>query len=380
MIRSRLANYLSNCNKLDSMKKTCGFADYTALMYWSDDELEELGRLSVEYSGNPISNNELVTPTQNEMSVEKISREFDDLKEYNAPEKKCSTSWATAAVKAAEAALDYRVELSAKQLMECLPKDMGFADGCDGVHPKKVMDYLLEEGLVAKDDFTTCDALDGLKKYYFTPNTPEVPTAGGLMNFLVTENKPVFVMVAVNLQKLMFVKNMTDIKDSVKCGGYQPSLYGVLTGYKYYDNSKSGWWEVVTHIVPGEEVTVKMPITSNMYNANYAGIAAYAFTLSEVMVCGGDLVISSDDECDRLSDYVTWRSLTVNADLCGSVTSDLVIANSPCLEEVTFKTGSVQNINSVTISNNEKLNKINAENGAFRNAKSLVMESMIVMN
>lgn len=70
----------------------------------------------------------------------------------------------------------------------------------------------------------------------------------------------------------------------------------------------------------------------------------------------------------------------MNEGLCGSVISDLVIANSPCLEEVTFKTGSVQNINSVTISNNKKLNKISAENGAFRNANSLVMESKIVMN
>ena len=283
MNRTQLANYLTRCESLIKKKKTCGFADFTALMDWSEEELDELGKLSVEYSGSPIMYDDAPEPTLNEMNVEKRSREFEGLKDHNESGKVCSTSWATAAIKAAEAALDYVVELSEEQLFTCLPKDLGFADGCDGIHPKKVMDYLLEEGLVEKKAFNGCDKLDGLERFHFNSNTPSHPTAGGLMNLLADDKKPAFVMMAIDIKKLVYVKDMSNVKDSIKCAGYQPSLYGVVTGYKYYSNSQSGWWEVVTHIVPGEEVIVKIPITSNMANANYAGIAAYAFTLSELI-------------------------------------------------------------------------------------------------
>ena len=394
IIRDHVDTFVTRCRSLNDMKKTCGFADFTALMDWSDEELQELGRLNVEYSGVPIMYDDAPEPTQDEMSVDKISREFDKLEDYNAPEKKCSTSWATAAVRAAEAALNYRVELSEEQLFTCLPKDLGFADGCDGIHPKKVIDYLNEEGLVAKDDFNGCDKLDGIRKYHFTPNTPEVPTAGGLMNLLVTENKPVFVMMAVDIKKLTFVKNMTDVKDSVKCGGYQPSLYGVLTGYKYYSNSQSGWWEVVTNVIPGEEIVMKIPITSNMANANYAGIAAYAFTLTEVLACEDDLVISTEDDCNQFDSINHLRSITVNEGMCNSMTSDLVIANAFCLKEFIVKKNALNNLNSLTIDSNNKLVKIETENGvydssapqgekdigAFLNVKTVVIKSRMIID
>ena len=281
MIRDHKPYFISNCNRLISKKHVFRFADFSALMDWSDEDLEELGRLDVEYSGIPVLYPESF-PNQDEMSVEKRSRDFLDLIEYNSPEKKCSTSWVTAAIRAAEAALNYRVELSEKQLFECLPKDADYNDGCEGVHPKKLMQYLLEDGLVEKNAFTDCDSLDGLKKYYFTPNQPDPPTGSGLMNQLVEDEKPVFVMMAVDLRRIVFVKNMTNAREGVKCGGYQPSLYGVLTGYKYSENTQNGWWEVVANVIPGEEIVMKLPMNTNMSNANYAGIAAYAFTLSEV--------------------------------------------------------------------------------------------------
>ena len=154
MIRAHVDNYITRCRTLNSMKKSYGYADFTALMDWSEDELDELSKLNVEYSGSPIMYDDAPEPTLNEMSVEKRSRIFDELDLYNSPnEKRCSTSGATAAIKAAEAAMDYDIKLSEKQLLECLPKDLGFANGCDGIHPKKVMEYLSEEGLVSEYDF-----------------------------------------------------------------------------------------------------------------------------------------------------------------------------------------------------------------------------------
>ena len=350
MNRTQLANYLTRCDKLNLIKKTCGFADFTALMDWSDDELDELGKLSVEYSGSPIMYDDAPVPTQDEMSVDKRSRVFSGLKDHNESGKVCSTSWATAVIKAAEAAADYSVELSEEQLFTCLPKDLGFADGCNGIHPNKVMDYLLEEGLVEKNDFKGCDKLNGLIKYHFVANTPEVPTAGGLMNLLAKENKPAFVMMAIDIKKLAFVKDMSNVKDSVKCAGYQPSLYGVVTGYKYYDNSKSGWWEVVTHIVPDEEVTVKIPITSNMANANYAGIAAYAFTLSmkEPSYWGQDLVISTEEDCGKMFE-AGWKTITIKEGLCENTSEDLDFSNNECLQSIDVGKNLLKNVKTVKL-------------------------------
>lgn len=36
------------------------------------------------------------------------------------------------------------------------------------------------------------------------------------------------------------------------------------------------------------------------------------------IVCGGDLVISTNDDCSKLSNVIALRSLTVNEGLCNS--------------------------------------------------------------
>ena len=43
----------------------------------------------------------------------------------------------------------------------------------------------------------------------------------------------------------------------------------------------------MSNIIPYEEMKVKIPMTTNMTNGNYGGIAAYAFTLK----VDGDIVI-----------------------------------------------------------------------------------------
>ena len=53
-------------------------------------------------------------------------RSYIELSKYNDPKEKCSTSWATAAIELAEAALDYKVHLSVRQLIECLPEREDF--------------------------------------------------------------------------------------------------------------------------------------------------------------------------------------------------------------------------------------------------------------
>ena len=249
----------------------------TALMDWSDDELLSLGDLSVHYSG--ISTiYEAIPINQHEYSSQRQSTEYcvGSLIELSGIEKACSTSWATSIIDIASQIAGE--PLSVNQLLECLPIEEEI-DPCQGIHPKSLVNYLSEVGLVGVNEFTSCDSIRPNYSYHFTPVYPESPNAGGLMN-LIAEGKPVFAMVALDLTRLRYVKDMSNSEMPLRCGGYEPSLYGIVSGYKYDEVMiEDSYWELVSHIIPCEEVVIHIPMTTNMTNGNYGGIAAYAFTL-----------------------------------------------------------------------------------------------------
>ena len=459
---------MNNCYKLNHRKQNGGIGEVTSLLDWNTDELEELGSLSVRYSGIS-SSYEVMDVKEKEYLIQKSTREFPELGEYNSPEKKCSTSWVSATIELAETALDHNVRLSSRQLFECLPKDEDI-DGCEGVNMRTLSDYLRETGLMSENDFKNCESINPLYTYHFSSISPEVPTGSGLMNLMFDEKNPVLVLVALNLDKLRFVKDMSNVDEGYKCGGYQPSVYGLLTGYKY-SGIEDSWWEIRSHVVPGEEIVLKVPMSLDMTNANYGGIAAYAFVLksddmnegpSEVITespsdnptvsespsesfgstgvptermtdaptaeltelpsesastdeptepstdipsvsviteepteeptemvteeptteiptvepstippttevptepaCEEDLVVTSESDCVKLFTN-GWKTITVNEGLCNSIESDLMLCDNPCLQEIVIKKNSLQNLNSLKISNNTVLKSIETEDG-----------------
>lgn len=396
------------------------------MLDWSNKELEGLGELSMKYSGTATLYDE-IDVLKREFHVKKSAREFPELSEYNDPKKNCGTSWVTSAIEVAEASLENRIRLSSRQLLECLPKEERM-DGCRGVNPRILSEYLSVIGLVSEKDFKDCESVDEKKRYHFNTVYPESPNAGGLMN-LVSENRLVFVMVAVDLLKLRFVKDMSEVEECLKCADYQPSLYGVVSGYKIDEMMGNSYWKMSSHVIPGEEVVLKIPMSSNMENANYAGIAAYAFGLERVgelpgsegtevpviteeptqiysetetptpvipteiptttiptlPACGDDLVVSSDIDCSKLLE-TGWKMITINEGLCNSMTSDWVISDYPCLREILVKKNSLRNLNSLVVSNNQQLEKIVTEDGTsysdapFVEVKSAVIESMMIVD
>lgn len=394
--RKHNKTYISNCHKLHSRKHSGAYSEETALLDWSDEELDGLGGLSVRYSSNPSYYDE-IKPNENEKQFSVNERDFSELLKYNDPKEKCSTSWATAAIGLAEAALDYKVRLSVNQLFECLPKKE-MINGCDGVHPNVLMKYLIEEGLVEDEEFQSCDSLKDITHYYFSPIQPESPNAGGLMNLIAEENQPVFVMVAMDLKKLRFVKDMSNAREGVRCADYQPSLYGLVTGYHYEESIENSWWEITTYIIPGERVIVKVPMSSNMENANYAGIAGYAYGLRKVEemteeptteppttepptteppLCRGSLNITSNDDCGLLFE-TNWERIDISSGLCNTMNGTLSFSDNSCLEELMFHARSLQLIQSLTISNNTNLKTITTEIDACFSVKSLVLTSLMI--
>lgn len=366
IIREHYSNYETYCKKYNYKKQNGDYADITALMDWSNEELNELGNLSVKYS-RISSAYEEIEPTEMQMHVAKTTREFPELMEYNVPEKKCSTSWVTSAIEMAEAALENRIRLSSRQLFECLPEEEGI-DKCKGVSTRMLTQYLSETGLMSEDDFDGCESVEEKKRYHFDSISPESRNGGGLMN-LVAENRLVFVLVAVDLQKIRFVKDMSNADEGIKCGGYEPSLYGVVTGYKYSERV-NGWWEISTHVVPGEEVILKMPMSTNVTNANYAGIAAFAFALQRVDDLPSQTSFTCDENsCSSLEDLPeSLTTLVFAANSYNTVTS-LDLTRFKELKELTFEDNSFANCQSVLV-DGQKLETVSIGNGCFQTTES----------
>ena len=197
-------------------------------MDWTDEELEELANLSVQFSGIASVYDEIEI-NEREYLKERKAIDFcssTPLSEYSRLDSICSTSWATSIIEIANRVTGR--SFSVNQLLQCLPVYEEI-DRCKGVHPKAIASYLMEIGLV--ENFTDCSSIDSSIAYRFTPIYPVSPNAGGLMN-LIAEGKPVFAMVAIDLVKLRFVKEMSDEDTPLKCGSYEPSMYGIVSGYK----------------------------------------------------------------------------------------------------------------------------------------------------
>ena len=122
-------------------------------MDWTDDELESLGEIDVHYSGI-VSNYDEIEPTSfnQKYTFEEPDICSENYTKYSAPNS-CSTSWATTIIQMVnELYKDTGIRFSLDQLLQCLPARYGF-DNCVGVHPKDIVTYLLEFGLLTEKDF-----------------------------------------------------------------------------------------------------------------------------------------------------------------------------------------------------------------------------------
>ena len=478
-----MSTYVSMCKKfdyhdlMDDMKP-----QLTLFMDWTDDSLEELGNLSVKYSGL-VTLFDPIEVREKEYHLARQSQDFckGSLRQNSLEENICATSWATAAIEVLNTVTQKK--LSVEQLLQCLPITWNL-DGCKGVHPKTLAMYLMEVGLVEEESFTDCEHIRDVNRYRFAPVYPESNNAGGLMN-LVAEGKPVFTMVSLDLTKLRFIKDMRNVETPYKCSIYQPSMYGIVSGYKYdEEDMDNSYWEIASSLVGCEEMTIRIPMSRNMTNGNYAGIAAFAMTYNlmdiiepevptpteattepptevptevttepptevpteatteppteapteaptepptdaeteppteaptdaeteppteapteppteaptkpaeipteppteeptepptptptptPVMDTCMDLTITEESDCDLLS-ITGWKSISVGANLCNSLTSDLLISNDYCLEWINVGSNSLKNLGYIAITHNPKLHTL-----TFQDASDVSLSSM----
>ena len=87
------------------------------------------------------------------------------------------------------------------------------------------------------------------------------------------------------------------------------------------------------------------------------------------------LTVSSDSDCEKLHQD-RWTSITVNSGRCNSIRDILSISNYPCLQSIEINSNSLQNLNSLVISNNPQLNSIVTKDSALYYVQSVTLSSI----
>ena len=163
---------------------------------------------------------------------------------------------------------------------------------------------------------------------------------------LVNEGNPTIVLMAIDIEKVKFVKDMRNNEDVIRCGYHDPSLYGIVMGYKDSEGELDGYWEIETNVVPYENMFIRIPLTPNVTNANYGGIAAYSFSMKSTVIPREFVIDDSYGSIDmipRWAEKITFKSnsfLNVN---------ELVMNDFPHLRSLIFEDGSFLNVNAIEL-------------------------------
>ena len=294
------AVFIATCNKMKDRASYVRYQqEFTILSDFTKDTLDQLmDQSALVYAGlGSYYDGATHEGEEKELTWTTMDRVFEDAEDVpyslaknfeGVTEAGQSTSWATTTIKAAEKALEFGkvpgVKLSWRYLFECI-----YGDNPDdsykkeGVPPKDIIEFIREKGLVTEDAIIAHGSIDCGYNYenafLFNVEEAEGPNKYALMNLIDTEN-PTIVLMAIDLHKIKYVANMTNEEYPVRCSYDEPTLYGIVKGYKNTEDfDQEGWWSIETNVVPGESVYLRIPLIANRTNANYAGIAAYAFSI-----------------------------------------------------------------------------------------------------
>ena len=253
---------------------------FSILSDFSDEDMENQMDIGMHYSNvGSYADEEEIQSTA--WTTDMVTRDLcNEAEEYSISNPN-STSWASALIFAAEAALKkagYNEELSLRYVLKCLPQsqeidlnEVTVSDIITFVSEKGLMDKSTEEqvekDIVAEDELCSVTT----SKFYFDVIRNDVPNMSGLMNF-IAEGNPVIVLMALDLVRLKTVNDVTG--NEIYTGATnEPTLYGVVKGY---DETK---WTVTFNVVPCENIEMNLPMVNNYTSANYAGIAGFAMSL-----------------------------------------------------------------------------------------------------
>ena len=263
--------------------------EFTILTDFSKRDLQGLHDVQQKHSGRGSYYEEIVPDVDHiEPVYSTMEREYcsnhPSLSQY-AVSSNCSLSWMTMIVNAGErvlAQMGINERLSVDFVLQCYNR----SDICEGMTMNEIATRLRQIGLVreedakhAMDEGESVCSIPLSQHYRFDVQKPEGYNRGGLMN-LVSAGNPVLVAISMDLLQLRFVKDMREEEEVLRRSVYQPSIYGLVTGYVKTTDEVTGYWVFEGTPSPCESVNVKLPMRANETNTDFAGIAGYAFAIA----------------------------------------------------------------------------------------------------
>ena len=263
--------------------------EFTILTDFSKRDLQGLHDVQQKHSGRGsyyekiIPDVDHIEPVYSTMEREYCSN-HPSLSQY-AVSSNCSLSWVTMIVNAGErvlAQMGINERLSVDFVLQCYNR----SDICEGMTMNEIATRLRQIGLVreedakhAMDEGESVCSIPLSQHYRFDVQKPEGYNRGGLMN-LVSAGNPVLVAISMDLLQLRFVKDMREEEEVLRRSVYEPSIYGLVTGYVKTTEEVTGYWVFEGTPSPCESVNVKLPMRANETNTDFAGIAGYAFAIA----------------------------------------------------------------------------------------------------
>ena len=263
--------------------------EFTILTDFSKRDLQGLHDVQQKHSGRGsyyekiIPDVDHIEPVYSTMEREYCSN-HPSLSQY-AVSSNCSLSWMTMIVNAGErvlAQMGINERLSVDFVLQCYNR----SDICEGMTMNEIATRLRQIGLVreedakhAMDEGESVCSIPLSQHYRFDVQKPEGYNRGGLMN-LVSAGNPVLVAISMDLFQLRFVKDMREEEEVLRRSVYEPSIYGLVTGYVKTTEEVDGYWVFEGTPSPCESVNVKLPMRANETNTDFAGIAGYAFAIA----------------------------------------------------------------------------------------------------
>ena len=188
--------------------------NFSILSDFNDDDLNKMMDLGVKYS-NMGSYAEPEDIGSASWSGSVIGRDLCAGAEKYSISHSDSTSWASALVMAAEAALrkeGYDAKFSFPYVLKCLPESQEVE--LNDVSPSDIIEFARVKGLMTEaeaeelmiQEADLCAAITS--KFYFDIVKNDIPNMSGLMNF-IAEGNPVMVLMALDLVRLKTVNDVT---------------------------------------------------------------------------------------------------------------------------------------------------------------------------
>ena len=283
-------DFVANCRDRMKLESFSPYSmEFTILTDFSKRDLQGLHDVQQKHSGRGSYYEEIVPDVDHiEPVYSTMEREYcsnhPSLSQY-AVSSNCSLSWMTMIVNAGErvlAQMGINERLSVDFVLQCYNR----SGICEGMTMNEIATRLRQIGLVREEDAK--HAMDEGKSvcsiplsqhYRFDVQKPEGYNRGGLMN-LVSGGNPVLVAISMDLFQLRFVKDMREEEEVLRRSVYQPSIYGLVTGYVKTTEEVDGYWVFEGTPSPCESVNVKLPMRANETNTDFAGIAGYAFAIA----------------------------------------------------------------------------------------------------